>query len=146
VTRPRRAALLAGLVCWFAAATAAAERMQPIGDYRAHYSLVPTLFLKPEIAASYGIRRSRDRALLNVSILDADGAPVRASVSGTVRNLLEQQHALSLREVVEGSAVYYLAEVRHSDREVLRFAFDIVTPDGQRHRLTFQQQMYWEGR
>jgi hypothetical protein len=146
VRRSLSVALFAGLACWLTAAGAAAERMQVIGDYRAHYSLVPTLFLKPDIAASYDIRRARDRALLNVSILDANGAPVRAGVSGTVRNLLEQQQALSFREVVEGSAFYYLAEVRHSDREVLRFAFDIVTPDGQNHRLTFQQQMYWERR
>lgn len=143
---PLRAALIAGVAWCLLVSAAAAERMQEIGDHRAHYSLVPTLFLKADIAAGYGIRRARDRALLSISVLDADRTPVRAAVTGTMRNLLEQTQPLEIREVVEGSAVYYLAEVRHSDREVLRFAIDIVTPDGRSHRLSFQQQMYWEGR
>jgi hypothetical protein len=128
------------------AAVADAERKQQSGAYTAHYTLVPTLFLKPDIATAYGIARSRDRALLNVSVLDVDGRPVRARLTGSVRNLLEQQQALTLREVTEGEAVYYLAEVRHTDREVLRFAIDILPPDGPTQTLTFQQQMYWEGR
>lgn len=144
---PRRVAralmLLAALL---AAATASAERKQAIGSYEAHYTLVPTLFLKPAVAADYGITRSRDRALLNVSVLDADGRPVQVQITGTVRNLLEQQQVLDLREVTEGEAVYYMTEVRHTDREVLRFRFDVVTPDGGRHQFNFQQQMFWEGR
>ena len=128
------------------AASAAAERKQAISSFEAHYTLVPTLFLKPAVAADYGITRSRDRALLNVSVLDADGRPVRVQISGSVRNLLEQQQTLDLREVTEGEAVYYMTEVRHTDREVLRFRFDVVTPDGGRHQFDFQQQMYWEGR
>ncbi len=134
------------LTLWLAAVNAVAEQMQPIGDYQAHYSLVPTLFLTPEVAARYRVVRARDRALLNVSVLDADGTAVAAQVSGVVRNLLGQEQPLALRQVVEGEAVYHLAEVAHSDREVLRFLIDILTPDGARHRLEFSQKMYWEGR
>ncbi len=134
------------LALWLGAAYAAAEQMQPMGDYQAHYSVVPTLFLTPEIAARYQVVRARDRALLNVSVLDADGTAVAAQVSGVVRNLLGQEQALALRQVVEGEAVYHLAEVEHGDREVLRFLIDILTPDGARHRLEFTQKMYWEGR
>lgn len=123
-----------------------AERMQPMGSYEAHYSLVPTLLLKADVVARYGISRGRDRALLNVSVLDADGQPVRATVTGIVRDLLGQQRDLGFREVVEGEAVYYLAGVRHDDREVLRFAIRVTTPDGRVHPLEFQQKMYWEGR
>lgn len=125
---------------------AAAEQMRPIGDFQAHYSLVPTLFLKADIAAGYGITRSRDRALLNVSILDAAGTPVTADVQGQVKDLLSQQQALEFDEVREGSAVYYLATIRHSDRDVLRFDIRITTPDGADHELSFQQKVYWEGR
>jgi hypothetical protein len=128
-------------------ATAAnAEQMQPIGDYEAHYSLVPTLFLKPDIAARHDIRRGRDRALLNVSVLDAGGTPVRAKVTGYARNLLGQDLPLGFQEVQDGTAVYYLAVVRHTDREVLRFAIEITTPDAAVHRLDLTQTIYWEGR
>ena len=123
------------------AGPAAAEQMQPIGGFEAHYSVVPTTFLRPEIAASYDVTRGRDRA-----ILDAEGVPVRAEVSGVVRNLLEQVQPLEFRQVVEGVAVYYLAEVKHTDREVLRFALQVETPDGGTHDVRFNQKMYWEGR
>lgn len=129
-----------------AAAPASAEQKQAIGHYDAHYSLVPTLFLKPEIAARHGIRRGRDRALLNVSVLDGSDTPVQAAVSGYVKNLLGQDHRLEFREVLDGTAVYYLAVVQHTDREVLRFAIDITTPDAAAHRLDLTQTMYWEGR
>lgn len=134
------------LVVLAASLPASAEQLQRIGTYEAHYSLVPTTFLRPEVASRYGLSRGRDRALLNVSVLDTDGTPVRASLTGTVRNLLEQTEVLEFREVQEGTAIYYLHELRHSDREVLRFHLDITPPDGVSYPLEFQQKMYWEGR
>lgn len=125
---------------------ASAEQKETIGAYDAHYSVVPTLFLKPEIAARHGIRRARDRALLNVSILDRTDTAVKAVVSGTARNLLGQEVTLEFREVLDGPAVYYLAVVRHSNREVLRFIIDITTPDATVHRLDLTQTLYWHDR
>ncbi|MFW6094344.1 MAG: DUF4426 domain-containing protein [Pseudomonadota bacterium] len=123
-----------------------AEQMQAIGDYEAHYSVVPTLFLKPDVAARYDVVRAPDRALLTVSVLDGEAHPVRAQVSGVVRNLLDQARELSFREVEEGPAVYYLAGVDHDDGEVLRFVVQVTAPDGSDHEVTFQQTMYVEGR
>jgi hypothetical protein len=127
-------------------APAIAEQKQRIGAYDAHYSIVPTLFLKPEVAARHGIRRGRDRALLNVSVLDRTETPVRAAVSGTVRNLLGQQLNLEFREVLDGTAVYYLAVVQHTNREMLRFVIDITTPDAAVHQLDLTQTLYWQER
>lgn len=128
------------------AAPAAAEQMRRIGAFEAHYSLLPTTFLKPDIAARYGITRGRDRALLNVSILDTDGLPVTAELSGSVRDLLGQRRTLEFQEVQEGDAVYYLATMRHDHREVLRLAIDIGTPDGAAHQVEFQQELFWADR
>jgi hypothetical protein len=127
-------------------APAHAEQKRSIGAYDAHYSIVPTLFLKPEVAARHGIRRGRDRALLNVSVLDRSDTPVKAAVSGTVRNLLGQQLNLEFREVLDGTAVYYLAVVQHTNREVLRFVIDITTPDTAVHQLDLTQTLYWQER
>lgn len=121
-----------------------AERMQRLGRFEAHYSLIPTLMLSANVAGEYAIARGRDRALLNVSILDPDGKPVQATVTGVVRDLLGQPNPIAFREVLEGDAVYYLAEIRHANQEVLRFAIDVQTPDGASHRFAFQQTMYWE--
>jgi hypothetical protein len=145
MTKPRRLAW-ALLLALGLGAVAQAEQMQRIGSFEAHYSVVPTMFLKPDVAARYGITRGRDRALVNVAVLDRDDAPVRAAVSGRIRNLLEQDQPLEFREVTEGEAVYYLAEIRHGDRDVLRFAIDIETPDQTDHLVEFQQRMYWDGR
>lgn len=127
-----------------AANPAAAEQLQKIGAFEAHYSLVPTLFLKPEVAARYAISRGQDRALLNVSLIDPRSGPVQGSVQGGVTDLLGHARDLEFAEVVEGDAVYYLVTLRYDDREVLRFELNIVAPDGTRHLVKFQQKMYWE--
>ena len=132
------------IVLWLTSGIARAEQMQPFGDWEVHYSLFPTEFLNPQIASQYQITRGRDRALLNISVLDVNDNPVRAEVAGTITNLLSQQQPLAFREIREGVAVYYLAPVRHTDREVLRFKISIQPPGDGEKVLTFQQTMYWD--
>ena len=122
-----------------------AEQMRKLGTWDVHYVVIRTSFLTPEIAARNGIVRGPDRALLNVSVIGADGRPVAATLAGTVRNLLEQSSPLEFAEVREGEAIYYLAQLRHTDRDTLRFVIDIRPPDGTTQRLEFQQQMYLDG-
>jgi hypothetical protein len=59
------------------AATAAAEQFKAFGDIEVHYAVVNTLFLQPNVAARYGIVRATDRAIVNVSVVDHDGATLR---------------------------------------------------------------------
>ena len=138
-------AVLLGSLLLVVAATTFAEQKERLGNYDVHYVVVRSSFVNEAIAERYGIVRGRDRALMNISILD-DGEAVRAELGGTVTNLLEQQTMLEFREVQEGPAIYYLAEVRYTDRETLRFAVDITLPDGETRTLRFQQKMYWDGR
>lgn len=135
--------LIAGLLL---APSAQAEQFRRLGAWDVHYVVIRTSFLKPDIAARNNIVRGPDRALLNISVLGQDGRPVAAELSGTVRNLLEQVTPLEFQTVREGEAIYYLAQIRHTDRETLRFAIDIVPPDGITQQLRFQQQMYEDGR
>ena len=123
-----------------------AEQKQRLGPYDAHYVVVNTTFFSEEVAARYGVIRGRDRALVNLSFLDESGTPVAVELQGTVKNLLSQETAMEFREVREGPAIYYLAEIRHTDRETLRFRVQVVTPDGETRELAFQQQMFWDGR
>jgi hypothetical protein len=118
--------------------------MRRLGNWDVHYVLIPTTFLNKNIAANYGIDRGRDRALLNISVLADDGTPSAARVSGVVTNLLGQQQPLEFSEVREESAIYYLASVKHTDREVLRFEVNILPADEIPAQLKFQQQVYWD--
>ena len=120
-----------------------AEQMQAFGPYEVHYIVVPTTFLQPEVAAKYGITRSRNRALLNVSVL-RQGEPVRAVLNAQTKNLLSQISELTFEEVREGPAVYYLAQIRHSDEAVHQIIIDVDFDDGSKGQVSFQQRLYHE--
>lgn len=105
------------------------------GDYEVHFNALRTDTLTPEIARAYGIQRSSNRVMLNVTILhkEAEQAP-RKPVDGEVKvdayNLNGQLKNLEMRRVSEGDAIYYIGEVSIAGTEIL--VFDIsVTPAGE---------------
>jgi hypothetical protein len=122
---------------------AVAEQKQDFGPWQVHYVVLPTTFLRPEIANQYEIVRGKDRSLLNVSVLDEAGAPVVAEASGAFVNLLGQRQDLQFTEVREGEAVYYLAQLKHANEETLRFELHIVPPGDTAKIIRFQQKLYW---
>jgi hypothetical protein len=130
------------LVAIFTAAPTAAEQFQAFGDIEVHYSVVNTLFLDGEITDRYGIARGRDRAIVNVAVLDHGGKPLAATVTGSTLNLLNQTEPLSFRTIDEPPSVYYIAPLRYTDGDVLRFRLEIDLPDHAPMRFEFQQPMY----
>jgi hypothetical protein len=135
---------ICALLLALATAPGHAEQRQSFGGWDVHYVVLPTGFLKPDIAAQYGITRGRDRALVNISVLDPAGVPQKVTIEGTVKNLLGQLLPLTFREVTEGEAVYYLAAVKHTHEEVLRFEILLSAPEAPLMQLKFQQKLYWE--
>lgn len=121
-----------------------AEQSKQAGNYNVHYVAFASTFLSPEMARKYNVVRGRNRALINISVLDKDNQPVRAKLNGTVKNLPGQILRLNFEEVVEGDAVYYLAQTRFSDQEIMRFDIRFVGPDGIANELKFEQKLYWE--
>jgi hypothetical protein len=118
--------------------------MQHFGGWDVHYIVLPTGFLKPGIAAGYDIVRGRDRAFVNVTILDDQGSPTKVAILGHATNLLGQRTELIFRQIAETGAVYFVADLKHSDEETLRFEIHITPPDGGDINLKFQQKLYWE--
>ena len=59
---------------------ASQDSHRDFGDYRIHFNALSTDHLAPEVALAYGITRSQNRAMLNVSIIRREasgtGAPV----------------------------------------------------------------------
>lgn len=101
-----------------------------IGDHVVHFSAQSTDQLPPEVARAYNIVRSKNRAMLNVSVLEeATGSPVAAVVTVRTVNLTGQLKSVTMREINEQDAIYYIGEVPVANRETL--VFDIsVKPDG----------------
>jgi len=101
-----------------------------IGEFVVHFSALSTDQLPPDVARTYNIVRSKNRAMLTVSILQAaDNKPVIADVTVKTVNLTGQLKNVTMRRINEGEAIYYIGEVTIANRETL--IFDIsVTPDG----------------
>ena len=131
--------VFAGLCCQ----SAFAEQVEVFPGFDVHHVVVNTLFLKPEIAARYGITRAQDRAIVNLSVLDKAGNPTPAIVKGTYKNLLSQTFALEFTEHREGTAIYHIAEIKYSAQDVFTFAVSVATEDGE-ERFEFNQRMYLE--
>ena len=123
----------------FVTGGAQAEQYQSFDDYTVHYSAFTTDVLTPAVAKQYRIQRSKSRALLNVSILKkvmgTTVKPVRASITGSASNLSEQLRKLSIRELNEDGAIYYIAVVNVSNNETLKYTLEIQ-PEGEEKSFT----------
>jgi hypothetical protein len=106
--------------------------------------------LSPEIAREYGIVRSKSRAMLNVSIHrkrdNGQTEAVTGAVSASAINLNGQLETMTLREIREDVAIYYVGELGITDGEVLIYTID-VTPSNEASRFTvrFKKQFFIDG-
>jgi len=125
----------------------ATENFRDFGDYVVHFNAISTNQLTPEIARQYGIVRSNNRAMLNVSIIRKEpgttGLPVPGSVSASAVNLTGQHKNMTLREIREEEAVYYIGELPVANQETLVFSID-VTPmnESSRFSVRYMKQFY----
>jgi hypothetical protein len=115
-----------------------------IGDYVVHFSAQSTDQLPPEVARAYNIVRSKNRAMLNVSVLrTADNTAVVADLAVKTVNLTGQLKNITMRAITEQEAIYYIGVVAVANRETL--IFDItVTPEGSdtASELRFKRQFF----
>ncbi len=104
------------------------------GDYVVHFNAISTNHLQPEVARTYNIARSKNRAMLNVSIIKkiagTTGQSVSADVTITANNLTGQVKNLTLRKIQEGDAIYYIGDVPIANAETLVFNLGVI-PEGQ---------------
>ncbi|PCI59953.1 MAG: hypothetical protein COB35_10335 [Gammaproteobacteria bacterium] len=124
--------------------TVSAENMKKLGSMNVHYIALGSTFLTPTIAKTYGIERSRYNGLVNISVLDGalKGNPAKTVIiSGTARNNIGQSKTLDFKEVKEGNAIYYLAQIHYSNEETFHFNIKIDDGSGQK-TLKFDQKFY----
>lgn len=132
-THSFRCALLASVFILLPLADARSQATTDSGDFVMHANAIGSLELTPDVARASAVTRSASRGLLNVAVRKklADGGDqaVRAAVSADAINFSGQRQVLSLREVREGDAIYYLAEPRISEGEDLTFEVS-ARPEG----------------
>jgi hypothetical protein len=127
----------------------ATESTKDFGEYVLFFNALNTDQLSPAIASEYGIVRSKSRAMLNVSIhRKLDGGKTEAvtgAVSASAINLNGQLMTMTLREIREDTAIYYIGELAITDGEVLIYTVD-ATPSNEPSRFTvrFKKQFFVE--
>ncbi len=139
--------VITGLLSTMISTTASAEQMVAHGDYMIHYNAFNSSFIEPQIAASYGIERSKTKGLINISVLQkqADGStkPVSAIISASVTNLISQKQNVDFMKIEETGAIYYIGEFGFTDDQVLRFDLQVQPdPNQPAYSIQFEQRFY----
>ncbi|GAA4361072.1 DUF4426 domain-containing protein [Kangiella marina] len=103
-----------------------------VDNYVIHYNAFNSSFIQPETAVQYKIQRSKYTGLLNVSVHkvveDGEDKAMKVALRGRATNNLSQLQELGFKEVVEGDAVYYLADFQFRDEEDMDLDFTINIP------------------
>ena len=129
-----------------------AEQSMSFGDYVVHYNALTTDLIEPAVARPFGILRSKNRALINISvqkkILGTVGQPVQANVQVTATNLNAQLKQVDMRQISSGSpeggkAIYYIGELPIGHEETITFSIKVSPEDtGKEHSFSFKQQFF----
>jgi hypothetical protein len=124
-----------------------AENSQDFGDYVVHFNALNTDHLPPSVTREYDIKRSKNRGMMNIAVLrktlGTPGKPVAAEVSAMATNLTGQSRDIKLREIREGTAIYYIGDFPITHEEVLRFTVT-VKPESESdtYQVKFKQQFF----
>ena len=129
--------------------TAGAENSQDFGDYVVHFNALNTSYLPPAITREYGLKRSKNRGMINVAVLrkvmGTTGKPVPAEITASATNLTGQKRTIKLREVREGNAIYYIGDFPIAHEETLRFTLHVKPGDNsEAHEVKFSHQFFTE--
>jgi hypothetical protein len=108
----------------------AEETSISIDGHAVHFNALLTDQLPTEIAQLYNIVRSKNRAMLNVSVIDEETeTSVPAEVSVRTTNLTGQLKTVNMRRINEEDAIYYVGETPVANRETLIFDITVI-PEG----------------
>lgn len=137
--------IISVITLFFSHSSVAEEKR--VGDYIIHYNAFNSSFIKPETAVTYKLPRSKYTALLNVAVHkvveDGNDKPLKVALRGKATNNLSQFKELAFKEVIEGDAVYYLADFQFRDEESMDITFTINIPGrSQPVTIDFDQMFY----
>ncbi|BAO45515.1 DUF4426 domain-containing protein [Thiolapillus brandeum] len=126
---------------------AQAENSTRTDGYTIHHNAFLSTELAPDMASRYNIRRSPNRAVINISIIrnvpGTTGKPVTAKVKVVSHNLRGQVRNIPVREIKEQNAVYYIGEFLVENQESVTFTIEAI-PSGENKPLqaSLKQQFF----
>lgn len=110
-----------------------ADNSREYTNHIVYVNAFPTDSLPPQMTKQYGLKRSKNYAMVNVSVMEkGTGVPTgaQAEVTGVLKNLMGQSRKLEFREIKEGKAVYYIAQIGVQSKEIVNFLIDIKPVGG----------------
>lgn len=109
------------------------QTSQKFGAYTVHYNVFNSKDIPPEVASIYKLTRSKDIALVNISLTKTENGSTSlglpAIVAAKAVNLMQQSKTLELKEIKEPEATYYIASFRHTNEEDIRFEVSVLPED-----------------
>ena len=114
------------------------QRQQTFGDTTVYYNAFPSTFLTPGIANTVGVTRSKQNAVLNITVNKA-GKNIAANVQGSVKTGDEKATPLRFREVGENGEINYLAQFPVKGTQTFTFKVDVKAPGATSETIEFTQ-------
>jgi len=121
------------LVCCLSNLAFSAEKK--VDGYIVHYNAFASDFLSPDIANAYGITRSRNVALLNITVLREDESGTRTSVDASIK-------ATATNLSTDAGAIYHIAEFKIINQETINFSIIAHDQEKQITSIEFTQQFF----
>ena len=115
-----------------------AQRQQTFGDTTVYYNAFPSTFLTPGIANTVGVTRSKQNAVLKITVNKA-GKNIAANVQGSVKTGDEKATPLRFREVGENGEINYLAQFPVKGTQTFTFKVDVKAPGATSETIEFTQ-------
>ncbi|MEJ8569819.1 DUF4426 domain-containing protein [Elongatibacter sediminis] len=149
MNRIRMTACALLLIALMIAPASQAQQFEGFGNYEVHYNVLNSDQIPATVAQGYGIQRSANRALLNITILDTSGetpTPIHARVSASAVNLTGQRREIELREISDSDdAVYYIGLLPVHNMETYNFTVNVqVEGEADPFVVSFRQQFFTE--
>ena len=125
------------------------QTSKKFGEYTVHYNVFNSKMIPPKIAQNYNLTRSKDIALINISLTKTENGAASLGIPAIINvkavNLMQQTKVVDIKEIKETDATYYLAPFRHTNEEDIRFEISVI-PDGESKPLVavFTRRLFTE--
>lgn len=117
------------------------------GEYTVHHNAFKADFIPPEVARRHDLDRSKYRGMVNIAVIreqpGTTGQAVAATIDIAASDLMQRSKSITLQEIREGDAIYYIGSFPIIDQEIIHFRLR-VRPEGSSQLINarFSQQFY----
>jgi hypothetical protein len=141
----QQSVMLALLLITFCCSPLLAQQYSKSFDtHTIHFNAFPSDALSAEMTMKYGLKRSKNIAVVNISVIKNAASisfqGVQSKVTGVMKNLMSQEKTLTFKEIHEGNAYYYIAEVAIDNKDLVNFFIDVITSDNHSYTIKFSKQ------